>query len=274
LSASSDVDLILLYDHGEDVEESDGEKPLAPSYYFMRLTQRLIAAVSAPTSEGILYEIDMRLRPSGNKGPVATHIESFRKYQRSEAWTWEHMALTRARTIAGEDDFRAEVDDEIDLIIALPHDKAKIASDAVKMRKMILKEKPPRDRWDLKLVDGGLIDIEFIAQVASLCGLVSAAKRMASTIDTISSLSSDFAGTQMREELLSALRLYTQFLQTARLCLDGPFEEKEIPQGFADLLLRQTGHPDLGVLGAHLDETAKQVRKHFRSLLGGERVSG
>ena len=97
LTAGSDVDLILLYDHDADAEESDGRKPLAPSHYFTRLTQRLIAAVSAPTAEGVLYELDLRLRPSGNKGPVATHIESFSKYQRQEAWTWEHMALTRAR---------------------------------------------------------------------------------------------------------------------------------------------------------------------------------
>src|SRR5690606_23819061 len=82
LTAGSDVDLILLYDHDEDAEESDGEKPLAPAHYYARLTQRLIAAVSAPTAEGVLYELDLRLRPSGNKGPVATNIDSFRKYQR------------------------------------------------------------------------------------------------------------------------------------------------------------------------------------------------
>jgi glutamate-ammonia-ligase adenylyltransferase len=96
LTAGSDVDLILLYEHDPRAEDSDGEKPLAPSQYYARLTQRLIAAVSAPTAEGVLYELDLRLRPSGNKGPVATHFESFRKYQRNEAWTWEHMALTRA----------------------------------------------------------------------------------------------------------------------------------------------------------------------------------
>src|SRR5690606_6281854 len=79
LTASSDVDLILLYEHDDDAEDSDGEKPLAPSQYYIRLTQRLIAALSAPTAEGVLYEVDMRLRPSGNKGPVATHIESFGK---------------------------------------------------------------------------------------------------------------------------------------------------------------------------------------------------
>ena len=126
LTAGSDVDLILLYDHKANAEESDGPKPLAPSHYFTRLTQRLIAAVSAPTAEGVLYELDLRLRPSGNKGPVATHIESFCKYQRQEAWTWEHMALTRARIVAGDADFAGKIAAEIDEILALPRDGAKV----------------------------------------------------------------------------------------------------------------------------------------------------
>src|SRR5262249_42573902 len=114
LTAGSDVDLILLYDHDEEADESNGAKRLAPSHYFARLTQRLIAAVSAPTAEGVLYELDLRLRPSGNKGPVATHFDAFSKYQRSDAWTWEHMALTRARVVAGDADFAKSIAAEID----------------------------------------------------------------------------------------------------------------------------------------------------------------
>ena len=118
LTAGSDVDLILLYDHDADADESDGEKGLAPSHYFARMTQRLIAAVSAQTAEGVLYELDLRLRPSGNKGPVATHIDAFRKYQRNDAWTWEHMALTRARPVAGDAAFRAAVEAEVEAVLA------------------------------------------------------------------------------------------------------------------------------------------------------------
>ena len=112
LTAGSDIDLILLYDHSDD-EESDGERPLAPSTYFMRLTQRLIAAISAPTAEGTLYEVDLRLRPSGNKGPVATRFSAFSDYQRKDAWTWEHMALSRARVVAGDKDFAEKIGSEI-----------------------------------------------------------------------------------------------------------------------------------------------------------------
>src|SRR5690606_38513245 len=142
-----------------------GEKPLAPSHYYTRLTQRLIAAVSAPTAEGVLYELDLRLRPSGNKGPVATHIDAFRKYQNEQAWTWEHMALTRARAIAGDEALCREAEAEVAAVIALPRDRARIAKEALDMRRMIEAEKPPHDMWDLKLVPGGLIDLEFITQV-------------------------------------------------------------------------------------------------------------
>ena len=181
LTAGSDIDLILLYDHDEDAEESDGEKPMAPSLYYARLTQRLIAAVSAPTAEGVLYELDLRLRPSGNKGPVATHFAAFSKYQRTDAWTWEHMALTRARAVAGDAGLAAAVDAEIERILSLPRDRAKIAKEASDMRALIEKEKPPHDKWDLKLIPGGLIDLEFIAQYAVLTGQVSGKERTTST---------------------------------------------------------------------------------------------
>src|SRR5690606_679966 len=170
LTAGSDVDLILLYDHDPDADESDGEKGLAPSHYYARLTQRLIAAVSAPTAEGVLYELDLRLRPSGNKGPVATHIDAFRKYQRTEAWTWEHMALTRGRAIAGDESLCKEADEEVAQIIALDREPKKIFKDAREMRATIAQEKPPRNIWDLKLISGGQIDLELIAQCARLTG--------------------------------------------------------------------------------------------------------
>src|SRR5690606_26103598 len=117
-------------------------------------------------------ELDLRLRPSGNKGPVATHVEAFRKYQRSDAWTWEHMALARARTIAGDPTLRTEAEAEVQAILAQPRDRTRILKDAAEMRRLIENQKPPRDAWDIKLMQGGLLDLEFIAQVAVLCGMV------------------------------------------------------------------------------------------------------
>jgi glutamate-ammonia-ligase adenylyltransferase len=271
LTAGSDVDLILLYDHDKDAEWSDGEKPLAPSHYYARLTQRLIAAVSAPTAQGVLYELDLRLRPSGNKGPVATHIESFVKYQREQAWTWEHMALTRARAVAGDAAFLDRVEHEVEAIISRPRDTAKLAKDALDMRALIEEEKPPRDIWDLKLIPGGLIDLEFIAQVATLAGKVTGEGRATGTAETLSRLSPDYADPQIVQELFSSHSLYSALTQIIRLCLTGPLDPDDIPPGLVDLLLRNTDLPEIGVLEAHIKETSRQVRRDFDLLLRGKR---
>lgn len=152
LTAASDVDLILIYDFDADAEQSDGAKPLAPPHYYTRLTQRLINAISARTAEGALYEVDMRLRPSGQKGPVATRLSSFTNYQTTEAWTWEHMALTRARVIAGSRELGARVEGEIHKVLTARRDPSKITADIRDMRQRIETEKNTTDIWDLKQV--------------------------------------------------------------------------------------------------------------------------
>ncbi|MFD2058125.1 bifunctional [glutamine synthetase] adenylyltransferase/[glutamine synthetase]-adenylyl-L-tyrosine phosphorylase [Mesorhizobium calcicola] len=283
LTAGSDVDLILLYDHAPDAEESDGGKPLAPSHYYTRMTQRLIAAVSAPTAEGVLYELDLRLRPSGNKGPVATHIDAFKKYQRQEAWTWEHMALSRARAIAGDAGLCGEVEAEVAAVLGQPREAAKVRAEASDMRAMIEKEKPPRDLWDIKLIPGGLIDLEFIAQVAVLSGQVEAGPRAPAvpmarapavpvaratgTAEILSRLAPGFADVGVRQELGDAYAFYLALTQITRLCLTGAFERDDVPPGLSDLLLAVTDLPDFGVLEAHLKETSQKVRKDFDLLL-------
>jgi glutamate-ammonia-ligase adenylyltransferase len=268
LTAGSDVDLILLYDHDADADESDGVKPLAPSHYYTRLTQRLIAAVSAPTAEGVLYELDLRLRPSGNKGPVATHVDAFKKYQRGEAWTWEHMALTRARIIAGDTELGLEIEAEVAAILALPRDPAKIASKAVEMRALIEKEKSPTGFQDVKLTPGGLIDLEFIAQVAMLTGQTEGEGRVTGTEAVLKRLSPRFADSQTKHDLVDAHALYSALSQMMRLCVTGPVEKDDVPPGLIDLLLAATDLPDLKVMQAHVRETSVKVRAHFNRLLG------
>nr|WP_245419706.1 bifunctional [glutamine synthetase] adenylyltransferase/[glutamine synthetase]-adenylyl-L-tyrosine phosphorylase [Phyllobacterium salinisoli] len=267
LTAGSDIDLILLYDHDDDAEESDGEKPLPSSQYFIRMTQRLIAALSAPTAEGVLYEVDLRLRPSGNKGPVATHIAAFGKYQRTEAWTWEHMALTRARPVAGDETLLAHIASEIDGILALPRDPAKTAGDVVEMRALIEQEKPPRDIWDIKLTPGGIIDLEFLAQFAALTGNVETRHRSTATEDILARLKPSFAEPSVCDELVDAHRLYTRLSQTIRLCLIGEVESDDLPPGLSDLLCRAAELPDLKRVEIHLEQVAKTVRKHFDTLM-------
>ncbi|MEZ5810902.1 MAG: bifunctional [glutamine synthetase] adenylyltransferase/[glutamine synthetase]-adenylyl-L-tyrosine phosphorylase [Rhizobiaceae bacterium] len=271
LTAGSDIDLILLYNHDAEALESDGQKPLDPSQYFARLTQRLIAAVSAPTAEGVLYELDLRLRPSGNKGPVATHIEAFRKYQREHAWVWEQMALTRARMIAGDPALIELAETEIAKVLAADHDIGKVLHEAREMRALIETEKPPASIWDVKLIPGGLIDLEFIAQTAALTGRLEAGgERTTSTARNLGRLAETVALPQLREELVAAHRLYSTLTQIARLCIDGEIDPDDIPPGLADLLLRSTDLPDLSILAAHIEETSRRVRSHFDTLLRGE----
>ena len=266
LTAGSDVDLIMLYDHPEEVTESDGAKPLAPQQYHIRLTQKLIAALSAPTAEGILYEVDFRLRPSGNKGPLATSFRGFCKYQREEAWTWEHMALTRARPVAGDAALCAAIRAEVDAILALPHDGANVAKDMKEMRALIEQEKPGKSIWDLKLAAGGVIDLEFIAQFARLTGLTDAAPGETSPHYILVGLNKDKIEPQVKDELLQALKLYTELAQVIRLCASGNFDPQAAPAGFVERMCAAVDFPDVKTLAAHLKNTEQTVRGHFRTL--------
>ena len=167
-TASSDLDLVFVYDVPEGVESSNGSKPLLPPLYFGRLAQRLISALTTPTGAGTLYEVDMRLRPSGNKGPAAVSFKSFADYHERESWTWEHMALTRARLVAGPAHLWKRVEAEIAARLAVPRERSRILADAREMREKIAAQYPGRNRWDLKYTSGGLVDIEFLAQALQL----------------------------------------------------------------------------------------------------------
>jgi glutamate-ammonia-ligase adenylyltransferase len=181
------------------------------------------------------------------------------------------MALTRARPIAGDAALSAELEAEIATILAQPRDAAKVMKEAREMRALIEEEKPPRDLWDIKLIPGGLIDLEFIAQVATLTGNVEGAVRGTSTAATLARLAPGFADGQVRQELTQAWSLYLALTQMIRLCLVNAFDRKDVPPGLADLLLAATDLPDFGVLEAHLKETSQKVRKHFDLLLRGKR---
>ncbi len=124
MTAASDLDLMLIYENERKLENSDGKKPLNVNQYFTRLTQRLITSVTAPTSEGVLFEVDMRLRPSGSQGPVATSFESFREYQKKSAWTWEKLALTRARVVSGDVKLAEALSKAIAVSLCAPRDAA------------------------------------------------------------------------------------------------------------------------------------------------------
>lgn len=167
LTHASDLDLIFLFT-GDILAESDGGRPLGATAYFNRLGQRVIAALSVPTAAGGLFEIDVRLRPQGNQGPLVASVDAFERYSQQEAWTWEHMALTRARPIVGSAEERARLQRIIDAVLAQPRDRATTLADIVKMRGDMAAHKPPKGPLDVKLIDGGLVDCEFAIHAQQL----------------------------------------------------------------------------------------------------------
>jgi glutamate-ammonia-ligase adenylyltransferase len=270
MTASSDLDLILIYDFDENHPESDGTRTLYGAQYFARLTQRLINSLTAQTNYGALYQVDMRLRPSGRAGPVATQIGSFTGYQENEAWTWEHMALTRARVVSASPGFGARVEQIIRNVLQRPRDAELIAGDVVEMRSAIAKEKGDRECWDLKHAAGGLVDIEFIAQYLQLVH----AHELPDILDTSTARVLDKAWTlhvlavEDAEVLRPAVRLYQDLTQILRLCLPGPFDAKTAGAGLLRLLARAADVPDFAALDATLIETQAKVRASFVRILG------
>ena len=270
MTATSDLDLILIYDFDHKHPESDGKRPLYGAQYFARLTQRLINALTAQTNYGALYDVDMRLRPSGRAGPLATQIGGFAGYQESEAWTWEHMALTRARVVAATPGFGGRVEKVIREILQRPREPKLTAGDVVEMRAAIAKEKGDRERWDLKYAAGGLIDIEFIAQYLQLVH----AHAQPGILDTSTARVLDRAWAlhvlpvEEAEVLRPAVQLYQDLTQILRLCLAGPFDAKTAGAGLLRLLARAADVPDFATLDATLIETQAKVRASFVRILG------
>ncbi|MEA3018414.1 MAG: [glutamine synthetase] adenylyltransferase / [glutamine synthetase]-adenylyl-L-tyrosine, partial [Sphingomonadales bacterium] len=167
LTHASDLDLVYLFS-GTHEAESDGTRPLRATDYFNRLAPRVTAALSVPTAAGPLYDVDTRLRPSGTDGLLAISLESFERYQREQAWTWEHMALLRARPLYGSDEAKAALREAVLGVLRRPRDPATLVRDAVRMRADIAAHKPPAGPFDVKLVPGGLVDLEFAVHLLQL----------------------------------------------------------------------------------------------------------
>jgi glutamate-ammonia-ligase adenylyltransferase len=269
MTAASDLDLIVVYDFDAGAQMSDGLKPLAPTHYYTRLTQRLINALSAQTAEGNLYAVDMRLRPSGQQGPLAAQLAGFIDYQQREAWTWEHLALTRARVVSGPPALRKAVEQAIRAVLTRPRDPGKAASDVREMRALIEREKGSGSLWEIKLVRGGLVDLEFIAQYLQLVH-AHTHPEVLSTNTAAALVNLDRAGllSEAADVLLPAARLYGNLTQVLRLCLDGPFHPEKAADGLRALLVRAGEAPDFSRLEADLAARQGAVAALFDSIVG------
>ncbi len=274
LTATSDIDLIFIYDLGLDKNESDGERPLAPPRYFSRYAQRLIAALSAPTAEGTLYEVDMNLRPSGKSGPIASRFDSFKRYYEKEAWTWEKMALTRARLVSGDSELVKTLQDAIKHVLCSPRDRKTLAHDIVNMRDRIEREKGTKDPWDLKQVRGGLIDLEFICQFLQLA--------YAHEYPDILDQNTRGALLKMRKakliphdmacRLIEANDLVHNLTQVTRIALNGIFSPQEAGESLKDLLAHSNNMGGFQELTEKLHETLTFVKSAYDEILGAEAV--
>jgi glutamate-ammonia-ligase adenylyltransferase len=247
MTASSDLDLIFVYD-APDMQ--------AAVLHYARLAQRLIAALTVLTGAGGLYEVDMRLRPTGNKGPVAVSLESFRRYHETEAWTWERLALTRARAVAGDAALCAEVEGVIRAALIAKASDAKLVSDAREMREKLAAQFPGKNRWDLKYAPGGLVDIEFIAQTLQLrCGIFD--------INTIAALEK-LGGL---DDVIAAARFQQALTQVLRIAVDGTLEPEHATPGLKALLARTGGVKDFTELEARLASHQAQARRAFDEVM-------
>jgi len=274
LTPSSDLDLMLLYDRPDDAGPSEGRRSLDPVTWHVRFTQRLVAALTVPTRRGTLYQVDMRLRPSGNKSPAATQFSGFEAYHAGEAEIWEEMALTRAHVVAGDAELARRAEASIRTILTRRRDPAKVAAAVAQMRSLIAKEKGEKNPWDLKLALGGLTDLDFLAQFFVLAyaadhpGLLArdtasvfAAARAAGVL-----VPADAAALEEAGRLIGDVQLWQRFT------VEEAFDPAAVPARVMNRIATAVGRPDTKVLRAELDEVRAGVRAIFTRILSAARA--
>ncbi|PVE25569.1 bifunctional glutamine-synthetase adenylyltransferase/deadenyltransferase [Microvirga sp. KLBC 81] len=269
LTAGSDLDLVVIYDFDEERRESTGARSLDVVVYFTRLTQRLVAALTVPTRRGLLYEVDLRLRPQGGKGPVASQFKGFVAYQQGEADLWEHMALTRTRVLTGDSEFARRVEAAIHEIVAAKRDPLHVCKEVRDMRALIAQEKGDDNPWDLKLARGGLTDLDFIAQALVLAH--AAEHRSLSGLRPEAVFQEACKAGLLSEDdaraLVEAHRQFSLIFQWQRLTIEGSFDPAKTPPAILKRLATVAGLPDANVLLTHMNEMRQQVRAVFERIL-------
>jgi len=251
MTASSDLDLIMLYDAAQD-DISDGPQPLAAPQYYARLTKRMITALTAPTAEGTLYEVDMRLRPSGRQGPVATSLTAFRRYQAEEAWTWEHLALTRARPVAGPLAVQTATAEAVAEVVGIPRDPQKVRTDTADMRRRLMEAHRPSSIWEVKQGPGRLLDIDLFLQAGCLL-------THACTADITDLTLHDWLSVEEADSIAKARLLMSTLQATGRVALDSVFDPDRAGPALIEVVLKQTGYDSIDALQAALEDQIASV---------------
>jgi [glutamine synthetase] adenylyltransferase / [glutamine synthetase]-adenylyl-L-tyrosine phosphorylase len=268
LNAGSDLDLIVIYDN-RGVEASDGPRPLATRPYFARLTQALVTALTAQMPEGRLYEVDMRLRPSGRAGPVATSLASFTAYQENEAWTWEHLALTRARVLAGDAALAGEVEAFRRALLPAKGRGERVRRDVAEMRGRLQGAKPAQGVWDAKQGPGRIMDIELAAETVALI-----AGSPARSVERQIAAGAQVTGAgpllpdSDAQALIAAFTLLWRLHAATRLLGDGTIDWANLGEGGRAFLLRETGALDAEALARDLAAAVARAEAAVTRLVG------
>jgi glutamate-ammonia-ligase adenylyltransferase len=258
LTHASDLDLIYLFT-GDFAAESDGEKRLGAVLYYNRLAQRLTGALSVATASGPLYDVDTRLRPSGTQGLLAVSLDGFARYQRESAWTWEHMALTRARPVFGSASARSQTTRVIDAVLNGDRPDRDLIADASKMRADMAAHKPPAGPLDAKLSPGGLVDLEFATHVAQLVNRAGFDANLGRAIDAL--IAAGLAPADMR----ASHDLLTRLIVTLRLVAP----DAQVPEPTTQALIaRAVGLPDWPATLAAFYRTRQEVMQFWADVGG------
>lgn len=260
LTHASDLDLVYLFT-GEHAAESDGARPLGATLYYNRLGQRVSAALSVPTAEGALYEVDTRLRPSGEQGPLAVSLDAFARYQHEQAWTWEHMALTRARCVYGSAAARGKLDAIIRRVLGAPRDPDKLKADVLEMRATMAAHKPARGPLDAKLARGGLVDLEFLVHFLQLREGTGLAPHLGQAVRDL------VAAGLLADDLIEAHDAMTRILVAARLLAP---DAQEPPAAAFAALAGACGLSDGQAVLAKLVLARETVAAAWKSVFGQE----
>lgn len=268
MTLQSDLDLILICDAPDFTALSDGAKAIDAERWFARLARRFISGLSAPTAEGDLFEVDTRLRPSGNAGPLVTKLTAFDGYQTNNAWTWEHMALTRARVLAGDAGLGQKVQAIVTRILSQSRDGAALVQDVTEMRARLRQHQPQCGPFDIRRGDGGLVDIEFIAQTLQLAhgektpSLIGA-RDIVRLLDDLAA--AGYLADEMHRTLKAAARVFLALRQIASLSLED--DEADPAPATVSLLLETLNEPDMGRLFDSLRRHRQGVAAAFDSLM-------
>jgi glutamate-ammonia-ligase adenylyltransferase len=270
LTHASDLDIVYLFT-GDFTAQSDGPRPLGATIYYNRLASRVSAALSVPTAQGALYEVDTRLRPQGNQGPLAVSCEAFGKYQREAAWTWEHMALTRARVLYGSPPARATLEAVLGEVLHAPRDKAALREAVLDMRAEMAKHKPATGPIDAKLARGGLVDIEFLVHYLQLKGETADGRALAEAAPAALSPDLETALAALATAGLVPAGLAAPHALMSRMLVAGRLlapDGREPPPSGARALARACGHDSYDALLEAFAAARREVAAAWKQILG------